>query len=222
MPPHGRMSSDSAGRVVHSCTIWIYDRETLQSVSNGQGSLRDDSQLGATHTPRKAAQQLPFQTRQLAQVHSSVGDSPPGQVLRRAGQFQKREVNTKNSIWSEVYDIMSIPPPAAILACRVAPTEVALRMRARCGVRRVHNSPALVKENPSRKIRAGYYFPPPPLSPHFLLDNWLRQEYKDQPQGAASRLALKGIVTIAILGRYSFSYRNPLFGIAFRVVREGE
>ena len=58
--------------------------------------------------------------------------------------------------------------------------------------------------------------------PHFLLDNSLRQEYKDQPQGAASRLALKGIVTIAILGRYSISYRNPLFGIALGSARGAE
>ena len=151
------MSSDSAGRVVQCCTIWIYDWETLQSVINGQGSLWNESRLGATHTPNGAAQQLPFQTRQLAQVHSFAGDSPPRQVLRRGGEFQKREVNTKNSIWCEVYDIMSIPALPAILAWRVAPTEVALRMRTRCGVRRVHNSPALVKGNPSRLLFSSSY-----------------------------------------------------------------
>jgi len=66
----------------------------------------------------------------------------------------------------------------------------------------------------SRKIRAGYYFPSPTRSRHFLLDNWLWQEYKDQPQGAASRVALKRIVTISILGRYRISYQNSIFGIA--------
>jgi len=215
MPPHGRMSSDSAGRVVHSCTIWIYGWETLQSVSNGQGSLWDDSWLGATHTPKKPTQQLPFQTRQVAQVHSSAGDNPPRQVLRRGGQFQKREVNTKNNIWGEVYDIMSISAPDATLSCRVTPAQLALCTRVRCGVRRLHNSPALVKENP-RKIRAGYYFSPPTRSRHFLLDNWLQEEYKNQPQGAASRVALKRIVTISILGRYRISYQNSIFGIALR------